>query len=392
MLANPPYGPRGSSVTDDPDRSYRHKAAWAYFLRRCLDLLKPNGLAVFVVPSGFLSGASHRSLREDVLRRHHLAAAYRLPSGLFPGTELVTDLLIFRARDGALEDVDPADVPLVEGRYFELFPSHLLGTEVHGRRYRVEGTFERLPHLVERPICAACTVPIAKPTVRKPRQTQRIEVLPDALELAAALGRRVDRYLAVATSEDQREAAELWPELHAALTDWVDANGNPKLDLTLKRSKSADVRRFLTAFASGGALIPGLAAPPIVKPRYSGPAHDIVAQAEALYRAERTLPVSRLLDFHRQLGGPLRKPAEVVAKLADLGWAVDEERVLPMADYLSGHLWPRIDRARKHAASGDARYTEQLEALTEILQPAVFEDIEGVSPRQGWVPLELVEH
>jgi len=392
VLANPPYGPRGASVTDDPDRGYRHKQAWAYFLRRCLDLLKPGGLGVFVVPSGFLSGSRTRKLRAQVLRRHHLAGAFRLPSGLFPGTELVTDLLFFRARDGELEHVDPADLPLVECGYFDLFPSHILGTEVHGRRYRVEGTFERLPDLVERPICAACMVPVPKPAARTHRPSKRVEPLPDTLELAASLGRRVDRYLAVATSEDKREAAELWPELHAALTDWVDANGNPKLDLTLKRSKSADVRRFLTAFASGGALIPGLAAPPTVKPRYSGPAHDIVAQAEALYRAERILPVARLLDFHRGLGGPLRKPAQVVTKLTELGWAVDEEHVLPMADYLSGHLWPRIDRARKHAASGDARYTEQLEALTEILQPAVFEDIEGVSPRQGWVPLELVEH
>ncbi|MCA9573244.1 MAG: hypothetical protein KC656_35655, partial [Myxococcales bacterium] len=202
----------------------------------------------------------------------------------------------------------------------------------------------------------------------------------------------VDRYLAVATSEDKREAAELWPELHAALTDWVTANGSPSRNLELRRSKDRDVRRFLTAFASGGALIPGLATAPVVKPRYGGPAHDIVAQAEALYRAERDLPVHRLLAFHRELGGPLRKPAQVVTALTGLGWAVDEDRVLPMPDYLSGHLWPRIDRARAHAKGGDARYAEQLEALLEILQPAVFEDIEGVSPRQGWVPLELVEH
>ncbi len=392
VFANPPYGPRGSSVTDDPDRGYREKQAWAYFLRRCLDLLKPNGLGVFVVPSGFLSGSRNRKLREQVLRRHHLAVAYRLPSGLFPGTELVTDLLVFRARDGELPELDAADVPLVEGRYFELFPGHILGTEVHGRRYRVEGDFERLPDLVERPICSACTVPATQRPPPQQRRKSASESLPDALELAAALGRRVDRYLAIATSEDQREAAELWPELHGALTDWVEAHGNPKRNLTLKRSKNADVRRFLTAFASGGALIPGLAKEPVVQPRYAGPAHDIVAQAEALYRTERTLPVFRLLAFHRGLGGPLRKPAEVVSKLAELGWAIDDDRVLPMAEYLTGHLWPRIDRARRHADSGDLRYTEQLEALTEVLQPAVFEDIEGVSPRQGWIPLELVEH
>ncbi len=391
VLANPPYGPRGSAITNDPDRSYRHKAAWAYFLLRCLDLLRPGGLAVFVVPSGFLSGRSHRKLRERILLRHHLAAAFRLPSGLFPGTELVTDLLFFRARDGLLTELDAEDAPVVEGRYFEHFPAHILGTEVHGRRYRVEGAFERLPDLVERPICSACVIPPPRAKPSRPRPDRAKEV-PDALGVAYALGQRVDRYLALATSEEKREAADLWPELSAALKDWVSSNGNPKRSLVLRRSKDPHVRRFLTAFAAGGALIPGLAAAPVVKPRYGGPAHDIVAQAEALYRAERELSVSRLLAFHRDLGGPLRKPAEVVSKLMELGWAVDEERVLPMAEYLSGHLWPRIDRARKHARSGDARYTEQLERLTEVLQPAVFEDIDGVSPRQGWVPLELVEH
>jgi predicted RNA methylase len=34
VLANPPYGARGASITEDPDRSYREKAAYAYFLRR----------------------------------------------------------------------------------------------------------------------------------------------------------------------------------------------------------------------------------------------------------------------------------------------------------------------------------------------------------------------
>ncbi|MCA9573689.1 MAG: hypothetical protein KC656_37915, partial [Myxococcales bacterium] len=72
VLANPPYGPRGGSITDDPDRAYREKQAWAYFLRRCLDLLAPGGLGVFLSPAGFLTGTSARLrvLREKVLLRH----------------------------------------------------------------------------------------------------------------------------------------------------------------------------------------------------------------------------------------------------------------------------------------------------------------------------------
>jgi hypothetical protein len=65
-------------------------------------------------------------------------AAFRLPSGLFPGANLVTDLLLFRSRGGELPEVDTQDLPLLEGRYFELFPSHLLGKEVRGEKGRAD--------------------------------------------------------------------------------------------------------------------------------------------------------------------------------------------------------------------------------------------------------------
>ncbi|MCB9746762.1 MAG: N-6 DNA methylase [Alphaproteobacteria bacterium] len=136
VVANPPYGPRGLHITEDPDRRYRQKQAWAYFLLRCLDLLRLAGIGAFVIPSGFLTGTTQRALRERVLRSHHLMSAFRLPSELFPGTELVTDLLFFRARGGALPEVDAADQALVDGRYFELYPEHLLGTEVGTEAWR----------------------------------------------------------------------------------------------------------------------------------------------------------------------------------------------------------------------------------------------------------------
>jgi hypothetical protein len=132
VVANPPYGERGASFNDDPNRNYRERKAYVYFLRRCLDLLAPSGIGVFLIPYGFLTGqsAEYLSLRKRVLLRHHLMAAFRLPSSLFPGANIVTDLLLFRSRGGELTEVAGEDSAIVEGRYFELFPAHILGQEL----------------------------------------------------------------------------------------------------------------------------------------------------------------------------------------------------------------------------------------------------------------------
>jgi len=311
VLANPPYGQRGASVTEDPNRAYREKSAYAYFLRRGLDLLAPNGLGVFLVPSGFLSGRSTalRSLREKVLKRHHLATAYRLPSDLFPGAMLVTDLLFFRSRGGELSEVDAGDQFVLDGRYFEQFPQHILGTEV-GRDageddqtkkprwgYQVVGTFDRLPDLTERPVCGACEIvaevvpfPGAKAKSKPSGMARRIEQatagLSEHAASAVALGLRVDRYLAAMAAGTSDEHVQLWPELVEALRAWEDKHGNPWASMDLRKlvqKGNVGAERFLTAFTKAGELIPGIANRPTWQPRYAGKPGDVVALAEWVY-------------------------------------------------------------------------------------------------------------
>ncbi|MBK7759544.1 MAG: Eco57I restriction-modification methylase domain-containing protein [Deltaproteobacteria bacterium] len=205
IVSNPPYGARGAAVAEDPDREYREKRAYAYFLRRALDLLAPSGLGVFLIPSGFLTARTGEmlTLREKVLRRHHLAAAFRLPSvkpggreALFPGAMLVTDLLFFRARGGELPEVDTADRGILEGSYYREFPRHILGRELGQDAgdddqtkkprwgYQVEGEFSRLPRLVERPICAECRItPLLKELDPKLARNLRMGVMRTSLDL-----------------------------------------------------------------------------------------------------------------------------------------------------------------------------------------------------------------
>ncbi len=421
VVSNPPYGIRGASVAEDPDRAYREKMAYHYFLRRGLDLLAPDGIGVFLVPGGFLTSrsAGFVALREKVLKRHHLAAAFRLPSmrangreAIFPGAMLVTDLLFFRARGGELSEVDAGDQGILAGRYFEEFPGHILGREV-GRDageddqtkaprwgYQVMGEFTRLPDLVERPVCSDCQV-ITFPTGRlSPRGDSRVgvtrqtdaEVTHLSRELAAAvtLGLRVDRYLALVAAENADEPPMLWPELFEALSAWRKTHGNPHghVELVkLARGGSTGAERFLSAFDRAGGLIEGLRhAPPKPEPRYAGRVEDVAAQAELLFRAIRSLSVAELLAFHRSIGGRF-EAARLTAELLDAGWFLDGDQwdqLVPGEVYLTGSLWPKYDRAKARGAD------EQAKKLLAAIAPALFDDIEGVSARQGWLPLDLV--
>ena len=416
ILANPPYGARGAALAEDPVRAYREKAAYAYFLRRGLDLLAPGGLGVYLVPGGFLTGRAVKSqrLREKVLKRHHLAAAYRLPSRLFPGAMLVTDLLFFRARGGELDEVLAEDAFIAEGHYFEELPEQILGTEVGKDAggddqtkkprfgYQVEGEFTSLPDLVERPLCTSCTLADFRPVKRgKTRQGLARHVagpgvaLPTELAAAASLGLRVDRFLAAVAGGDSEEPVQLWGELHTALTAWNVAHGNPHAHRPLQRlvkTGHTGAERFVAAFTKSGQLIPGLRKRPVYVPRYTGSTDDVVAQAELAWRQRRSLTVERLLAFHHDQGGGLTQ-SQAVQRLLRAGWFLDGDgwdQLVPASHYLSGHLWPKYDRAAARANDGDVRAAAQAKRLIEVIAPAVYEDVDGVSARQGWVPLDLV--
>ncbi|MBA3550314.1 MAG: hypothetical protein H0T76_27885, partial [Nannocystis sp.] len=239
VLANPPYGQRGEFALQDKHPDYQERASYAYFMRRSLDLLVPRGLGVFVIPSGFLTGAQHRKLRERVLLRHHLEVAFRLPSetttgkDLFPGAHNVVDVLVWRARGGELKQVDPGDEFILDGAYFKEHPAHILGTEGEkgdanappGKkrlRYHVIGDFTGFPAFTPRPVCQSCAIQ-SLPTFEATPVTTVTRDLADEpddassdLRQALDLGRRVDRYLALVAAEDPR-ALGLWPELTEAL-------------------------------------------------------------------------------------------------------------------------------------------------------------------------------
>src|SRR5690606_14102582 len=197
------------------------------------------------------SGNLNRGLREKLLRRHHLLGAFRLPSHdrkgreTVPGASVVMDVVFWRSRGGELTEVDEADDFILDGDYFKHHPDHILGTEdgafagddeagmARSWRYKVTGDFSGLPALTPRPICTACVLTSIVQREVGPVQkvTREDEAIPadvaDDLRLALDLGRRVGHYLAAVGADEAERAAQLWPELHAALGDFAATSGNP---------------------------------------------------------------------------------------------------------------------------------------------------------------------
>ena len=110
-----------------------------HFIIKSLRLTRPGGL-VAVLTSHFTMDAQNPGARREMNELADLVGAIRLPTGAHrraAGTEVVTDLLVFRRRlpgeqmrDDAWETVSqvPIDgVPMRINRYFDERPEQMLG-------------------------------------------------------------------------------------------------------------------------------------------------------------------------------------------------------------------------------------------------------------------------
>ena len=446
VLANPPYGPRSgvgknSDRNPDYDRGPMSKAAAPYFMRRALDLLAPGGLGVFLVPAGImLSPTQKRGLleyRRELLRRHHLLAAYRLPSRTFPGAQLVTDLLIFEARDGILPAPTLEDEAIIDGGYYRQFPDHILGVEVgpaddeisHDRRsrYRVEGEFSDLPALTMRPMR---TIPGATPRPRtttgaaKPQSQDQMGVAPEpkldgldgAVSAAVSLGRRTGNYLRSLATEDTQVAQgrfARWRTLRYDLLAWTQSHGNPHKNKALLRAQSEHpgAQRFLAAFDKQGDLIDALSEAPAP---WAPPFQQSKTVAGVLrhiwYKTSKPIGLDALADgVVKHLGASDKKAAlkTIGEQFADFvqefpaDWNGALEFV-PKDHYFTGELWPRLDRAVSALQQGRSApigktgviamrdaWRRQAEDLEIAIEPVTLEEIEP-DPTVSWVPVEVL--
>lgn len=90
VIANPPFGDFKVG-----DSQIKPASIHNYFMMKSIDVLRDGGVGAFVVSRYFMD-AKDTTAREYIADKANLISAYRLPSGMFPDTEVVVDILFFQ--------------------------------------------------------------------------------------------------------------------------------------------------------------------------------------------------------------------------------------------------------------------------------------------------------
>ncbi len=118
IIGNPPYGEhRGKYLGLGEEKGI--KKYEDYFIKRGIDMLKEGGTLAMVVPSAYLE-------HKKEIKNATLEVAYRLPEGIFKGTQIGTDIVVFKKKAGAVSQLTG---------YFENNSSNVLG-EIKERKNR----------------------------------------------------------------------------------------------------------------------------------------------------------------------------------------------------------------------------------------------------------------
>jgi hypothetical protein len=98
VIGNPPYGEFLGKWAGMGEKKWTGATEYdQYFITRGLDLLRKDGLLIFIIPSSFLSNASkYNKLKEKIAAKAELIDAYRLPERVFKTTDIGTDIVVFR--------------------------------------------------------------------------------------------------------------------------------------------------------------------------------------------------------------------------------------------------------------------------------------------------------
>lgn len=101
VIGNPPYRDYVSEYAPLGEKEVTKAFTFdQYFLIRGIDILKPGGILIFIIPNTFLSnGDKYNDIKEKLISKADLIDAYRLPNGIFGTTDIGTDIVCFRKKN-----------------------------------------------------------------------------------------------------------------------------------------------------------------------------------------------------------------------------------------------------------------------------------------------------
>ena len=146
VITNIPFAAEGPRTKTNPQNLSLHN----FFISRGIDLLKPGRIMAVITSDSTMDNAASAKARQIIAEKADLVAAIRLPNTTFKknaGTEVTTDILFFRKKDGtAFQGEDFKRVaeaqtykgePVEINEYFVKYPEMMLG------RMSKEGTMYR---------------------------------------------------------------------------------------------------------------------------------------------------------------------------------------------------------------------------------------------------------
>lgn len=154
-IGNPPFS--ATKILADPDFKKYAFSLHDYFFAKTLDRVRPGGIVAFVTSRYTMDKAGDKA-RQFMAERADLIGAIRLPQTAFKanaGTEVVTDVLFLRKKDGRpFEQAQPwlkavpvetKDGPAVVNEYFAAHPEMVLGTPALVRGMHQANEYSVLP-------------------------------------------------------------------------------------------------------------------------------------------------------------------------------------------------------------------------------------------------------
>jgi len=267
IVANPPYDKRGKGMAFDHAFRAEDKNVH-YFLKRATYAAAPGCWALFIIPTGTLSGGhdDQQELRKWLFQRWHLVTAYRLPGSMWDGgASIATDAILLQRRGGMINGICGADEELVKGNFFRVeAPQNILGREVWGEgtrykdQYGIVGDFNGFPPIQARPMYEGTDYatdpdePIdteiedQESRLERARGSSDKELRTASSQIAAKIAkmlRRFDRLVA----EDPQAAAAMQGEIVTQATWFLQTYGDP----TAMAGDEDDISYLVQAFKGG---------------------------------------------------------------------------------------------------------------------------------------------